>query len=214
MVGVSHGNFARVKELVSRQPSLAKASWDWGFGDWETALGAASHVGNRAIAEFLLEHGAAPTIFSAAMPGQLEVVKAFAAAMPDIHLLRGPHGIPLVAHARAGGAEAAPVLEFLQSLGKPSASGNREPLGDKERSLIEGRYVFGDRPRDAFVIDTRDGQLGIARVGSSRRNLFHLGELEFHPSGAPAVRVRFERGRGPVTLDLFDPDLVVRAVKR
>ena len=45
MVGVSHGNLARVKELVSRHQTLAQASWDWGFGDWETALGAASHAG-------------------------------------------------------------------------------------------------------------------------------------------------------------------------
>jgi hypothetical protein len=28
---------------------LARAAWDWGFGDWETALGAASHMGSRPI---------------------------------------------------------------------------------------------------------------------------------------------------------------------
>lgn len=49
VVGASHGNFDRVKELISEQPALAKASWDWGFGDWETALGAASHTGRRQI---------------------------------------------------------------------------------------------------------------------------------------------------------------------
>src|SRR5712672_1708347 len=58
MVGVSHGNLARVKELVQQHPALAKASWGWGYGDHETALGAASHVGQRAIAELLLEQGA------------------------------------------------------------------------------------------------------------------------------------------------------------
>ena len=75
MVGVSHGNVARVRELLQQHPELAKAAWDWGFGDWETALGAASHVGSRAIAELLLERGAPPTHFSAAMLGQLEVLK-------------------------------------------------------------------------------------------------------------------------------------------
>src|SRR5262249_873560 len=50
MVAVSHGNVKRVRELVEAHPALAKAAWDWGFGDWETALGAASHVGNREIA--------------------------------------------------------------------------------------------------------------------------------------------------------------------
>src|ERR1051325_5140636 len=73
MVSVSHGNVKRVKELVKMHPALAKAAWDWGFGDWETALGAASHVGNREIAELLIEQGAPPTIFSATMLGQLEV---------------------------------------------------------------------------------------------------------------------------------------------
>ena len=211
-VGVSHGNLARVKELVSRQPSLAKASWDWGFGDWETALGAASHVGNRPIAEFLIEQGAPPTIFSATMLGQLDVIKAFAAVTPDIHLLVGPHGIPLLAHARAGGPAAAPVLEFLRSLG-PQASGDRAPLSEDDRSTIEGRYAFGSRPRDAFIVDTDRSQLGITRVGASRRNIFHKGNLEFRPAGAPAVRIVFERAGTQATLTLLDPDIVVTAQK-
>lgn len=54
---------------------------------------------------------------------------------------------------------------------------------------------------------------GITRVGASRRNLFHLGNLEFHPVGAPAVRIKFQRDRTPVTLTVFDPDLVVSAQK-
>jgi hypothetical protein len=43
-----------------------RAAWDWGFGDWEDALGACSHTGNREIAGYLIER-ARPTIFSAAM---------------------------------------------------------------------------------------------------------------------------------------------------
>jgi len=81
MVGVSHNNLARVKELLARNATLSLASWDWGFGDWEDALGAASHVGRPDIAEALLAHGARPSIFSAAMLGQLDVVKAFVAAV-------------------------------------------------------------------------------------------------------------------------------------
>src|SRR5260221_7652887 len=70
MVTVSHFNLKSVKELVEARPALAKASWDWGFGDWETALGAASHMGNRAIAEYLIANGAGLSLFSAAMLGQ------------------------------------------------------------------------------------------------------------------------------------------------
>ena len=90
IVGVSHNNLARVKELLARHPTLARASWDWGFGDWEDALGAASHVGRPDIAETLLAHGARPSIFSAAMLGQLDVVKAFVAASPGIEATPGP----------------------------------------------------------------------------------------------------------------------------
>ena len=111
VVGVSHGNIARLKELVDRQPALARASWDWGFGDWESALGAASHVGNREIAEYLLSKGARPSIFSATMLGQLDVVKAFVSAQPGVQKTWGPHGITLLSHASAGGAPAKPVLE-------------------------------------------------------------------------------------------------------
>src|SRR4249919_1158897 len=116
-VAVAHFNAARVKELVGRHATLAKATWDWGFGDWETALGAASHVGNREIAEFLLANGARPSIFSAAMLGQLDVVKAFVAATPGVQRIKGPHSITLLRHAMAGGAQAKPVLDYLTQLG-------------------------------------------------------------------------------------------------
>jgi len=213
MVGVSHGNLARVKELLAQHPTLAKASWDWGFGDWETALGAASHVGNRPIAEMLLDHGAAPTIFSAAMLGHLDVVKGFAAAAPNVNQLRGPHGIPLINHARAGGAPAAEVVKYLESLGNLPKTGDVEPLSEADRSSVEGRYLFGKGPRDLFLVDTDRNALGLTRPGGTRRLLTHLGELEFHPAGAPAVRIRFERTQAGMTLSLFDPDLVVRAAK-
>jgi len=42
----------------------------------EDALGAASHMGNWEIAEYLLSKGARSTIFSGAMLGEMDVVKA------------------------------------------------------------------------------------------------------------------------------------------
>lgn len=213
IVGVAHSDLARVKELLGTYPALAKASWDWGFGDWEMPLGSASHTGQRAIAELLLDHGAPPTIFSAAMLGQLDVVKAFAAATANLNELRGPHGISLLAHAQAGGAQASAVAKFLESIDAGPLT--NEPLTPEERAAIEGQYVFSRRPRDRFTVDTRQNQLGVLRLGATRRNLFHLGKLEFHPAGAPAVRIKFERAEGTVTaLGVFDPDLVVRAVRQ
>lgn len=115
-VGNAHGNLDRVTELLSQEPALINATWDWGGGDFETALGAASHMGRKDIAEFLLEHGARLDIFAAAMLGRLEIVKAALEAFPNALHTAGPHGIPLIKHAEMGGGEAKAVLEYLQSL--------------------------------------------------------------------------------------------------
>ena len=110
----SHADLERVKELLTQEPALINASWDWGGGDWETGLGAAAHMGRKDIAEYLLRNGARLDLFAAAMLGKLDIVKAALEAYPDaIHTL-GPHGIPLIAHAEAGGEEAKAVLEYLE----------------------------------------------------------------------------------------------------
>ena len=113
-VGNSHGNFARVKELLEQEPALVNATWDWGGGDFETALGAAAHMGNKQIANYLLEHGARLDIFAAAMLDKVEVVKAALISYPEAVNTPGPHGIPLYVHAEAGDAKS--VLEYLNSL--------------------------------------------------------------------------------------------------
>src|SRR5262245_60015779 len=115
-VAKAHGDLDRVKELLAQAPALVNATWDWGGGDFETALGAASHMGRKDIANYLLQHGARLDIFAAAMLGKLDVVKAALAAYPDAIKTPGPHSIPLIAHAQAGGEEAQAVLEYLQSL--------------------------------------------------------------------------------------------------
>ena len=76
VVGAAHVRIDRVRELVEASPALAKASWDWGFGDWESALGAASHMGRRDIADLLISHGARPNLFTFAMMGNLAVVRS------------------------------------------------------------------------------------------------------------------------------------------
>src|SRR6185436_18045575 len=95
-VAKSHGDLDRVKELLAQEPGLINSTWDWGGGDFETALGAASHMGRRDIAELLLASGARLDLFAAAMLGKLEIVKAALAAFPDVINIPGPHGIPLI----------------------------------------------------------------------------------------------------------------------
>lgn len=112
-VGNAHGDLARVQDLLSQEPALVNATWDWGGGDWETGLGAAAHMGRRDIALFLLERGARIDLFAAAMLGELDLVKAVLNAFPAARDVLGPHGIPLLAHAEAGGDAAKAVVEFL-----------------------------------------------------------------------------------------------------
>lgn len=115
-VGNAHGDLNRVKELLAQEPTLINSTWDWGGGDFETALGAASHMGRKDIANFLLEHGARLDLFAAAMLGKLEIVKAALEAYPGAINTPGPHGIPLIKHAEMGGDDAKEVLEYLKSL--------------------------------------------------------------------------------------------------
>jgi hypothetical protein len=112
-VGNAHGDFDAVRDALAEEPLLANAAWDWGGGDWETALGAAGHMGRRDIADLLLANGARLDVFVAAMLGEVETVRAILAAHPETREAKGPHGIPLRAHADAGGAQARAVLELL-----------------------------------------------------------------------------------------------------
>jgi hypothetical protein len=48
-----HGDLDQVNRMLDAHPALINASWDWGGGDYETALGGAAHVGQRAIAHSL-----------------------------------------------------------------------------------------------------------------------------------------------------------------
>jgi len=213
MVTVAHGDTKRVRELVERHPSLANAAIDWGFGDWEDALGAAAHTGRREIAEMLLAHGARISIFGAAMLGQLDVVKAFVAARPGVQRTLGPHGITLMSHARAGGSDATEVVKYLESVGDADRRPPTAALDDVDRDSIVGRYVFGPGPRDHFDIDLGNtSQLGILRPGMSRRNLAHTGALVFFPAGVPSVKIAFARtGRSVTHMTLAEPDVYLTA---
>src|SRR5215471_1136479 len=191
MVTVAHGNVARVKELVGRQQTLAKANYDWGFGDWESAIDAASHVGNREIAEFLLANGARPTMFSAAMLGQLEVVKALVAVKPGIQSIKGPHTITLLRHAMAGGNQARPVVDYLTALGGADDRLPTKPITSEENARLAGIYAFGSSATDRLEITVAREALQIGRPGHVARGLAHLGAFEFYLAGAENVRIRF-----------------------
>ena len=100
--------------MLRGEPALVNAACDWGGGDWETALGAAAHMGRRDIALFLIAEGARMDVFAAAMLGELGIVRSIVEVHPEVRHARGPHGLPLLMHAEAGGDDAAAVLEYLR----------------------------------------------------------------------------------------------------
>jgi hypothetical protein len=213
MVTVAHYDLNRVKELVEVRPSLARAAWDWGFGDWETALGAASHMGNRPIAEYLISKGARPSLFSSAMLGHLEVVRAFVAAQPGVQRIRGPHSISLLAHAKAGGQASRPVFEFLRSVGDADAD-PLVPLSDSEAEGLRGSYVFGPAMSQQIEVAVDGGELTWTRTGMMGRPLFHLGSRAFYPAGAPAARIRFREEGSAMLMTIEDPEVVLVARRK
>ncbi len=114
----AHSDLDMTKKLLEREPGLINGTMDWGGGDWETALGGASHMGRRDIVSYLLEKGARIDIFCAAMMGQLDAVKSFLALQPNLIDAKGPHGFSLHFHAQVGGKDAEKVLDYLQSIKK------------------------------------------------------------------------------------------------
>lgn len=217
VVGLSHRDLEGVRALVDARPVLANAAIDWGFGDWETALGAASHTGQREIAEYLISKGARPDLFTYAMLGDLATVRALCEAYPEQRRITGPHGITLLAHARAGGERAKAVVDYLLSLGDADPKVVEDPLPEAERKGILGSYRFGAGERDVLEVGEGMGGLTIKRKGGSARRLFRMADGSFHPAGAPRVRVVFEVGGGaggPVArVSVTDHDLHMQGVR-
>jgi ankyrin repeat protein len=102
-VGAAHGNITKLKEMLEAEPRLVNACVDQGGGDFETALGGASHMGNREIAQYLLQNGARADIFYAAMSGKKELVTSFVATDPAIVNIAGPHKLSLLYHVAISG---------------------------------------------------------------------------------------------------------------
>ncbi len=116
-VGVAHGKFDRTKEMLENDPQLLHVSNDWGGGDYESAIEAAGHVGNREIAAYLLSKGARYNVYLACMLGQIEIVKQVLTANMQLLNSKGPHGFTMLHHANKGGESSKAVVEYLTSLG-------------------------------------------------------------------------------------------------
>jgi hypothetical protein len=112
-----HGNFDKTKQMLQEHPTLLYATWDWGGGDFETALEGAGHVGNKEIANHLIGLGARTNLFVLTMLGKTKIVKPFLEQFPQFVFAKGPHGLTLLHHAQKGGDDAKELLDYIQSKG-------------------------------------------------------------------------------------------------
>src|SRR5205085_142701 len=122
----------------------------------------------------------------------------------------GPHGIPLLVHAKLGGVEAKAVFDYLQGLGGADGMAAVE-IGQGELEKLAGVYRFGGRESDEVSITLKGKQLSFTRKGASERPIFYVGDGVFRPAGAPRVRIRF----GPEgILTVEDGEAVVKGRRR
>lgn len=112
-----HGNLEKVKSMLIEMPTLLYATWDWGGGDFETALEGAGHVGAKDVANYMIGIGARTNLFVLTMLGKTEIVKSYLDIFPAYLNARGPHGFTLLHHAQKGGDDAKELLDYLQSKG-------------------------------------------------------------------------------------------------
>ena len=116
-VGAGHNNLDRVKEMLLDHPSLIYSRYDWGNGDFEEAIEGAGHVGDKEIANFLIDQGARVNLFVLTMLGKTELVKPVLEAYPKLLFAKGAHGFTLLHHAKRGEEDALALLEYLEQKG-------------------------------------------------------------------------------------------------
>ena len=225
VVGKSHFDLDGVKKRVEKRPELSRSVWEWRFGDFESAIGAASHVGRRDIALYLMSRGARPTIFTFAMLGAIEVVRAAVESVPGIQKSTGPHGISLLDHAFAGERMKDDMtskeldglkqtIGYLESLG--DAGG--EPYIDvspEEQQKYLGDYKYGNGEQEGFTIDINMRKLlSLGPIGGFGGALYKIAEHKFTYNGAPSVTITFEIVEDTVkSLTLTEPELTIVARK-
>jgi len=137
----SHFDLAKVKAMLADRPDLLTVVYDWGPGGLEDGLGAASHVGNRPIAEFFLAQGVPLTMCAAAMLGDLDAVNAFLAKDPTLANARGAHGITVMFHAAMSGNVA--VANTLREQGCTEGYSH----------ALHGAVSKGDQEMVAWLLD-------------------------------------------------------------
>ena len=100
----------------------------------------------------------------------------------------------------------------MKSLGDADEAPKNLPLDATTRAAMLGTYAYdlGGNSDPVVTCAIVEARVGIAfQHGSGPRNLFHQGNAEFHPAGAPHVRITIHDRQ----LTISDGDLNLSAVK-
>ncbi len=98
----AHKDFGETKKLLEKKPLLINCTNQAKKGDFETAVGGASHMGRRDIADLLVSKGARLDIFNYAFLGYSDFVIKLVSDYPQLLNAPGPHGFTLLHHANVG----------------------------------------------------------------------------------------------------------------
>jgi hypothetical protein len=145
-------------------------------------------------------------------------VKAFIAARPGIQKTLGPHGITLMSHAKAGGPDAAAVVQYLAALGDADTPTPTQPLAppiamrsSASTSTVPDRAITSRSTcRHASTRRSRHRspeRSGAPRPGTPRQpGLF--------PTGVPTAKIAFAKRRQGHTADLGGSECDVTAAAK
>ncbi|MEO8174519.1 MAG: hypothetical protein ABI581_15595 [Sediminibacterium sp.] len=221
VVGVSHFDLDRLQVLVNARPELARATWDWAFGDWETAIGAASHVGRKDIVTYLITKGARPDIFTFSMLGHYTAVKSMIESTPGVQKIAGPHGISLLQHAKTGlssdknsSADAKKLVDYLESLGDADST-VYPAMDEKDSAKYVGDYKYGTGEKEGFTIKVNMRKLiALGKLGKNGGALYKIGDNQFMYQGTTSVKISFVIENDKViSLTVSEPGLTLTAKK-
>ena len=140
-VVAAHHDLPRVRELLAGNPTLLNENATW----IETPIQAAAHVGNRPIAEYLLDQGAPLDICTASMLGLIDDVRALLADTPELSGATGAHNIPLMFFpAISNNTEIAQVLYD---------AGANVNAGEGGNTPLHGAAIFGNIAMLQWLLD-------------------------------------------------------------
>ena len=101
-VSAAHNDADKTRKMVDQNPLILNCASQISRGDFETAIGGASHMGRQDIADILVQRGARLDIFNLTFLGYTEVVKNLIEVSPHYLNAYGPHGFTLLHHAKVG----------------------------------------------------------------------------------------------------------------